>query len=372
MDFSFDEAQQAIADLAEQILSDKLTGERLTELEGGDDWFARDVWAELAKADLLGVALPESVGGGGYGFLGAALITEAVGRTVAPVPYVPTVVLGALPIAEFGTDEQRARLLAPVIAGESVLTAALVDEGDLRASLSPAVTAAGDGDGFRLSGAKAFVPAVHLADRILVPANDGHEVRVLLVDPRADGVTIERQVATNGEPLGLVHLDGARVAAEEVLGGRHADGAAIARWIADRALAASCIIQVGVCEAALRKTASYTSTRQQFGSPIATFQAVAQRAADAYIDTETVRLTAWQAAWRLDEGLDAAEQLAIAKFYAGEAAQRVVHAAQHLHGGIGMDVDYGLHRYFRWAKQAELTLGGGTRHLVTLGQLIAS
>ena len=128
---------------------------------------------------------------------------------------------------------------------------------------------------------------------------------------------------------------------------------------------------VGVCAEALRLTAEYTKTREQFERPIATFQAVGQRAADAYIDTEAVRLTAWQAVWRLSEGLPATESVAIAKFWTAEGGQRVVHAAQHLHGGMGVDRDYPLHRYFLWAKQIELTLGGGTQHLLELGKILA-
>ena len=135
---------------------------------------------------------------------------------------------------------------------------------------------------------------------------------------------------------------------------------------------ALCAMQAGVCEAALRLTATYTSERRQFDTPIATFQAVAHRCANAYMDTEAIRLTAHQAAWRLDDGMDAAEQLAIAKFWAAEGAERVVHAAQHLHGGIGVDLDYPVHRTFRWAKHLELSLGGGTAHLRKLGALIAA
>jgi alkylation response protein AidB-like acyl-CoA dehydrogenase len=128
---------------------------------------------------------------------------------------------------------------------------------------------------------------------------------------------------------------------------------------------------VGVCAEAVRLTAEYTKTREQFGRPIATFQAVGQRAADAFIDTEAVRLTAWQAVWRLSAGLPAEEQVAVAKFWTAEGGQRVVHAAQHLHGGMGVDRDYPLHRYFLWAKQLELGLGGGTRSLLDLGARIA-
>ena len=118
-------------------------------------------------------------------------------------------------------------------------------------------------------------------------------------------------------------------------------------------------------------TAEYTKTREQFERPIATFQAVGQRAADAYIDTEAIRLTAWQAAWRLSEGLPASDEVAIAKFWAADGGQRVAHAAQHLHGGLGIDVDYPLHRYFQWSKAIELTLGSATRQLVRLGASIA-
>ena len=127
-----------------------------------------------------------------------------------------------------------------------------------------------------------------------------------------------------------------------------------------------------MCEEALAITARYVSEREQFGSKLGTFQAVAQRVADAYIDTEAIRLTALQAAWRLVEGLDAHDELMTAKFWAADGAQRVVHAAQHLHGGIGVDLDYPIHRYFRWAKVLELTLGGASPSLLRLGASLAA
>jgi alkylation response protein AidB-like acyl-CoA dehydrogenase len=146
----------------------------------------------------------------------------------------------------------------------------------------------------------------------------------------------------------------------------------VVSFIVERATAGLCSTEVGVCEAALRLTASYVSEREQFGAKIGTFQAVAQRIADAYIDTEAIRLTALQAAWRLSEGLDAADELAIAKFWAADGGHRVVHAAQHLHGGIGMDTDYPVHRYYRWSKVIELNLGTATEHLRRLGERIAT
>jgi alkylation response protein AidB-like acyl-CoA dehydrogenase len=145
----------------------------------------------------------------------------------------------------------------------------------------------------------------------------------------------------------------------------------VVAWIVERATAAVCATMAGVAETAVRMTAEYTKTREQFDRLIATFQAVGQRAADAYIDAEAIRLTAWQAAWRLDTGLPAAAEVAVAKFWAADGGQRVVHAAQHLHGGVGVDRDYPLHRYFLWAKHLELTLGGATAQLLNLGSLLA-
>ena len=358
MDFSFSEEQQEIQNLAAQILGDKVTHERLKEIEASAEWFDRDLWGELVKAGLVGIALPEEHGGGGFGILEAALVLEEIGRTVAPVPYYATVVLGALPIAEFGSGEQKKRLLPGVVDGEVILTAALSEDLNLD-PMSPTTTAKNG----RLNGTKMLVPAAHLATAIIVPTSDG----VFVVDPKGDGVEIERLITTSGEPQFKVTLNDAE---GEPLGDA-SQGAEITEWIVQRATAALCAIQLGVCEQALKMTAEYTSTREQFERPLAAFQAVAQRAADAYIDTEGVRLTAWQAVWRLAEGLPSADEIAVAKFWAAEGGQRVAHAAQHLHGGIGVDVDYPLHRYFLWAKQCELTLGSATPQLVKLGKSLA-
>jgi alkylation response protein AidB-like acyl-CoA dehydrogenase len=371
VDFSLSEEQEATRDLARRILTDRATHERLKEIEAGGEGFDRDTWAGLAKAGLLGIALPEDVGGSGLGFVALCRLLEEIGRTVAPVPVLPTVVLGALPIAQFGTEGQRRRYLPGVVDGSTVLTAALVETGT--DPLHPTMTARADGDGWRVDGVKTLVPAGLIADRVLVPAAVGDDgaIVVLIVDPNASGVTRERQDTTSGIPQARLELDGVHVDRADVLGDPES-GAAIVDWIIERANAAMCAIATGVCEQALHMTAEYTKTREQFDRPIATFQAVGQRAADAYIDTEAVRLTALQAAWRLEEGLPATAEVAVAKFWAADGGQRVVHAAQHLHGGIGVDRDYPLHRYFLWAKELELTLGGATPQLLKLGEILAA
>ncbi|HEX6568973.1 MAG TPA: acyl-CoA dehydrogenase family protein [Acidimicrobiales bacterium] len=370
MDFALTEEQQATRDLAHQILTDRETHEHLKEIEAGGEGFDRDTWAELAKAGLLGIALPEAVGGSGLGFVALCQLLEEVGRTVAPVPVVPAVVLGALPIVQFGSDEQQQRWLPGVVSGDTVLTAALVELG--ADPLHPTASATREGSGFRLDGVKVCVPAGLSASAVLVPASstDG-SVGIFVVDPKGNGVTIERQDTTSGIPQARVELDGVVVSEGDTLRYGTSGGEGL-EWIIERATAALCAVATGVCEQALKMTAEYTKTREQFDRPIATFQAVGQRAADAYIDTEAIRLTALQAAWRLEEGLSATAEVAVAKFWAADGGQRVVHAAQHLHGGIGVDRDYPLHRYFLLAKQLELSLGGASRHLVALGGILAA
>ena len=371
MEFSFTEEQEALRELARQILEDHVTQERLKAVEKDPEWFDRKVWGELAKANLLGVAIPEEHGGGGCGLIELCLLLEQVGRAVAPVPALATLVLGALPIAEFGSNEQRRRWLPRVAAGDAVLSAALVEAGNDDPA-GPTTSARRDGAGWRLDGVKVCVPAGHLAERILVPARTGEgNVGVFLLDPQAKGVARERQVTTAGEPQVRLALSGALVPDAEVLGDP-TGGRPIVEWMNQRALVALCAVQAGVTDRALRITAEYTSKREQFGKPLATFQAVAQRAADAYIDVEAVRWTMWQAAWRLAAGRPAADEVAVAKFWAADAGHRVTYAAQHLHGGIGLDVDYPVHRYFVWSKQIELALGSATRQLLRLGAAMAA
>jgi alkylation response protein AidB-like acyl-CoA dehydrogenase len=166
-------------------------------------------------------------------------------------------------------------------------------------------------------------------------------------------------------------LKGVRVGADDVVGDP-AGGAAIVRWIVERATVAYCATQVGVCDRALRMTAAYTTERKQFDRPIATFQAVQQRAADAFIDLECIRMATWEAIYRLANDIDATEMVRIAKYWASDGGQRIAVATQHLHGGIGVDVDYPLHRYFIWAKHIELILGPAPAQLAKLGAELAA
>src|SRR5215470_5181917 len=371
MDFSFSEDQEGLRQLVRKIFDDHCTHERLRAIEATPEWFHRTVWAELARADVLGVALPEDVGGSGLGFVELCLLLEEVGRAVVPIPAWATLVLGALPLDRFGSAAQRKRFLPGVIAGDAILSAALVETGWDEPGVGT-TTARRDGGMWRLDGVKTCVPAAHLAARVLVPARsaDG-TATVFLIDPNASGVRLERQVMTNGEPQFEMTLAGATAGGDDVLGEPGA-GQAIVDWLLARAVAGLCAMATGVADRAVRMTAEYTTNRKQFGKPLATFQAVAQRAADAFIWVEGMRWTMWQAAWRLGDGQAAREDVAVAKYWAGEGGHFTTYAAQHLHGGIGLDNDYPLHRYFLWSKQIELSLGSSVQHLARLGAAMAA
>jgi alkylation response protein AidB-like acyl-CoA dehydrogenase len=365
MDFGLTEVQSDLRDLARKILTHEVTPERLKELEAGPSGKERmdgRLWKEFADANLLGVALPEELGGSGFGLIELCILLEEVGRRVAPLPLLATIAMSALPIARFGTASQRS-VLPAVVAGDSILTAAL-QEGANRDPLRPATTARPAGDGWELHGSKIAVPWAVLADHMLVLASTPTDLGVFIVDPRGQGIALLAAEATDRTPQATVELRGASASR---LGGSDA-----ARWTVDVALAGLCATAVGVFDEAVRITARYLSERQQFGRPLATFQGAAIRAADAYIDTQAIRVAAWSAIWRLASDMDAGDALAVAKFWVADGGQRVAHACQHLHGGMGVDVDYPIHRYFLWAKELELTLGGATEHLLRLGESLCT
>jgi len=357
VDFAFTQAQDELSSLSRSILADHATPGRLAELEQAGQGFDATLWAHLAEAGILAAALPEAAGGDGYGLAEQGSILTEIGRAVARVPYLSSIALGASAIARF-----------PAGAGDLILTAALAepDGDDPRAPATRAEPSAG---GWRLRGTKTAVPAGEAAGLFLVPAATEDGTAVFCVERADPGVNAEPQRLTDGAGSARLDLDGAEVEDERLLG---QPGSEVADWLAARAAVGICATQLGVTERALELTAEHARTRQQFGRPIGAFQAVAQRLADAYIDVEAIRLTMWQAAWRLESGLPGEEEVATAKFWAADGGHRVAHAAVHIHGGVGIDTAHSLHRYFTAAKQNEFALGGATAQLRRLGAALAS
>ncbi|WP_406457660.1 acyl-CoA dehydrogenase family protein [Streptomyces sp. NBC_01622] len=373
MDFTFSEEQQAAAEAAAgvfaDVVPDSVPSPADTTGAVAED-FDRALWARLAEADLLSLLLDEEYGGAGLDAIALCLLLRESAKVLARVPLLESSAAAAA-VQAFGSKELRSGLLARAARGDLVLTVAAHGRtGHDPAEL--AVTARRDGDRWLLDGVQTAVPWAHNADLVVVPAHTDADRSVLaLVAPDRDGVVLAEQLSTTGERLAELRLESVPIAVVDVI---DADGAW--EWLRDLLTAGTCALALGLGTAVLRMTAEYTGKREQFGFPVATFQAVAVQAADRYIDLRAMEATLWQAAWRIASGapgaLPAAADLAVAKIWAAEGVRRVVQTAQHLHGGFGADTDYPLHRYHAWAKHLELSLGPAAAHEEALGDLLAA
>ena len=370
MDFLFSEDQNAIRDLAKQIFSDRTTDEYLLKFDRTDEVYDDALWATLAAQGLLGITIAEEFGGTGLGFTELCLMLEEQGRHVSPIPLFSSLVLGVLPVAEFGTVSQQQKYLAPLATGELKLTAAISELG-MSEAIAGQVSAVKNGDGWTLNGELACVPDACVANAILVPASLDGAQTFFIVDADTAGVKIEGQCSSLGMNEGSLSLESVELYGDAVLG-QVGEGAAVLAWLEQRAEIAICAMQVGVTEEALKRTAEFTCERKQFGAPIGSFQAVAMQAADAFIDVEAIRSVYWLALYRLTSDLDARAEVRCAKWWAVDAGHRIVYRTQHLHGGMGSDVEYPIHRFFLWAKHLGMMLGGRSVQITKLGKLLAS
>ncbi|MEW1673516.1 acyl-CoA dehydrogenase family protein [Streptomyces noursei] len=349
MDFTPTEEQRAAGDLAAEIFGDLSTPERLAALGAATD---ADLWKALCAAGLPG-AVAET------GLLGLVLMLEEQGRTTAQVPFAASCAYGLLGVGAHGSDAQRARLLPGLKDGTEVATGAFA-----RGGARPVTVDGTAGSGrARLIGTVPVVPWLCEATVLLVP---DAQRRLWLVRTDEPGVGVAPVATTAPWSAGRLMLEGA---AAEPLGDPHPPGRAHDDVLAV-ARTAFAGLQAGVCAGALARAVAHTTVREQFGRPLATHQAVQLRAAEAYMDTEAIRVTAYEAAWRRDAGLEHATHALTAAWWASEAGKRVVHTGQHLHGGIGADLDHPVHRHFLWGRQLDAYLGAGAALLEELGALL--
>jgi 3-oxo-4-pregnene-20-carboxyl-CoA dehydrogenase alpha subunit len=313
-DFTLGETQQAVADLAAQVLT------------------GPDPWKALAQAGLLDADL---------GVLELAVLLTEIGRRAPSMQALASLMTGALPLIRWGHPDPG------VASGELILTAAIREPSD--PAPDPPATALANG---RLTGTKIGVPYAAEAYRILVPASSG----VALLDPRAEGVTLTRTPSSTGEPEYTLQLDQARVESE--LGGPECR-----QDLYQLAVAGACALADGAVAGALALTRDHVATRRQFGRPLAAFQAVSQQIAEVYIASRTMHLATQAACWRLGEGHDATADLDVAGYWCAEQAPRSVRLCHHLHGGLGMDVTYPLHRFSSLVSDLVRFLGGAQYRL---------
>ena len=341
MDFTYDETQQAVANLAATVLRGDADHARVEHALAGEPGYDETLWKAMGQAGLLALALPVDLGGEGFGPVEVGSVLTEVGRQNLPVPAFATLALGVLPIAAFGTEEQQ-RALLPEVADGRILTAALRSAGAL-----PAVR-----DG-ALSGNVVGVPYAAQAYRVLVAAADG----VYVVDPMGKGVTLTRTSTSTGAPEYSISFDAAP--AELVT----TDVRAVERF----ALAGAAAVADGVIAGALAITAAHVGTREQFGKPLAAFQAVAAQVADVYVTARTMNLVALSANWRIATGLDADGDIDVAAYWLAAEVPPALQTCHHLHGGLGVDVTYPLHRYYGQGKDLARFVGGAELQLGNVG-----
>lgn len=361
MDFKTTEASEDLGGLARTITESVSTPERQRELDGLDERFDKTLWSKLIEADILSTAAPESLGGGGFGVLEQVAVLVALGRQMAAVPYLESAVLAAGALATFGSEALQQEWAVPAVNGQKILSAALdgeMGEGPVQASAN--------GDGFRLTGSRTQVSYGPVADAFLVPAETDSGTKVFVVAASDSGVTVESLSTTGHGSVGHLELRGVELSADRVVG-----GAEVLAWLTTHGTLGRSAFQLGVVERALELTAEYAREREQFERPIGSFQAVSSRLADGYIDVKALRLTVTQAAWRLSEDLPADVEVNTAAFWAAEAGHRVAHTTVHVHGGVGIDTDHPVHRYFLAAKQTEFAVGGATGQLLRIGRELA-
>jgi alkylation response protein AidB-like acyl-CoA dehydrogenase len=368
MDFEFNEDQLVMHETAARVFTDMCTDDKVKELTnaGAATTLHTALWQQLAELGMLGLPFSEQYGGMGMGLLEFCLVLEEQGRTVAPVPLISTVVESAMTIAAGDNEQLKQTLIPKVISGELVLSAASAYTGLQDFDV---LTAKRDGSGLVFSGRSSFASYAGLANGFVVAASDSEGQHLIVyVAKDTDGLRIVEQIAINDEPAGYLMFDNSKISADNIIasGTRAAD---LIERQQERTWVAHAALQVGLLDEGLKRAAVYVSERKQFGRPLGAFQAVGQQAANAYMENESLRSAYWRALDDIEQGNDGAMSAMVAKFWVGEAAHRSAHIFLHIHGGIGQDLDYPIHRYFLWAKQTERYLGAPDKMAVKIGDL---
>ncbi|MDT0575376.1 acyl-CoA dehydrogenase family protein [Croceicoccus sp. F390] len=367
MDFAQSEDQKSVVSLAADIFADHCSDEKLQTFARSAAPLDSDLWRVVGEAGLAGIGIAEAAGGNGFGVLETVLLLEQAGRFLAPAPLRQTIG-AAQTLAHAGPA--MADIVAKAAAGSVILASACEETGG--AWQTPSPTAQRHSNGWMLDGVRTAVEYGSEADFLLVSATiEGEGPALFLVPADHDGVTRAAQQGTDPVPLSLVTLNEVALDADAMIDDGTGPAETLRRHLG-RMRVLLCASQLGIVSQALERTARYTSERVQFGRPIGSMQAVQQRCADAFMDVEAIRSTLWRAAWLMDQGVFDEAEIAAAKYWAAHGGHRVTHTAQHLHGGMGADVTYPIHRFFLAAHAVALGLGGAQPMLAQLGSLIAA
>ena len=366
MQLVLSEDQELLAKTALDFAREHSPVSRVRALRDGSDptGFSRALWKQMAELGWVGILIPESHGGAGMGLADLAVVLEALGRTLAPEPFLSTVLLGGQAIALGGSEAQRQAWLPRVAAGDALLTLAWQEARSRYDLRRVAATAESEGDGWRLAGEKIQVLDAHVADAFIVSARTGAgaELGLFLVPAGAPGLSITRQTRIDARNAGLVRLEGVRVGRDARLGGTEG-GAALLERVIDRATAGLCAEMLGGMSQVFDDTLQYLKTRVQFGVPIGSFQALKHRAAKLFMEIELARSAVMAAVRAADEGdADLPTLVSLAKARCSDAFVLAANEGVQMHGGVGMTDEYDLGFYMKRARVAEMTFGDAAWH----------
>jgi alkylation response protein AidB-like acyl-CoA dehydrogenase len=357
MELDFTPEQELLRDAVRGVCAKHASLDVVRQMEGDPRGYPDQLWAQMSETGLLGLTLPERWGGSGMSMVDAVVVYEELGRALAPSPHFVSSVMSGGVIASTGTDEQRERWVAPIAAGEVVVTPAWLEPGRGFGPFGVQLSASADGDGWRLSGTKRHVEYAGAADRLLVLARSGtgpDGVMLVLVDPSADGVTLCPQPTVASDVQSRVDFDAVYVPGDAVVG---VPGAGWSAW--ERVMGDGIVLlaaqAVGGARYALDITVQYAKDRFQFDKPLGAFQAIAHYLADAVTRVDGAETLVWEAAWARSTGRSTARLAPMAKLFACQTFRDVTAMAQQVFGGVGFTVDYDIQLYFRRAKQLQLS-----------------
>jgi 3-oxocholest-4-en-26-oyl-CoA dehydrogenase beta subunit len=362
MNLDFTEEQLMLRDSARDFLTKNLTKKVVRELLGSPTGYSRDIWDEMAQLGWMGLVIPEKYGGAGMAFMDLAVLLEEMGRACLPGPFFSTIVLGAFPIMEFGTEKQKRDFLPRIARGEISLTLALAEDDARYDASGIRVQAQREGNSLVLSGRKMFVPYAAAVDYMICAARtaragDPEEgITVFLVDAKSPGITCNELKTIANDRQCEVVFDNVRVPAEYIIG-VPGQGWEVVQKLVERAAVATCCDTVGCLQQAFEMTVAYAKDRIAHGQPIGSFQAVQHHCANMAIDVNGAMLSTYQAAWMISEGKQSTWETAVAKAWTSMAAPRVIALAHQIHGAIGTTMDHDLHLYTKRTKAAESAFG---------------
>jgi alkylation response protein AidB-like acyl-CoA dehydrogenase len=373
LDFALNEQQEMMQTMARDFLTAEYTDKVLKAMVRDEKGYTPELWQRLAGMNLTGLAIPESYGGVGD-FLDLVVVLEEMGRACFNGPFFATVVLGAGTIAAAGNDAQKKEYLPQIAEGKIIVTLALPEQSGKYTADAIKMKAVEKGNDFILNGTKLFVPDAQNADYIICAArtaggkdpSDG--LTLFIVDINTAGITVKPLPTIAGDKQGEVVFEDVRVTADNVLGERNRAWPHIEN-IVRRAAVARCAEMVGLAQKALDISLEYAKERIAFGHPIGAFQSIQHRCADMLIDLDSSRFATYQAAWRLNEGLPAEKEVAIAKAWVGQACRRVMTSAHQIHGAIGFTEDHTLHHYTKKARACEFSFGDVDSNLEKIAAL---